>query len=807
MFPLLYKNTISIDRVSINSLTSFLRADEVKVHAHEFLAVLFLLSEGATLPLECQDNVIVLKRKNNKNDFFRLYTKNFVYNDTKKITEEVVQTEAVEILRFFMDSASKDEKEEPKTEKDFEKGEFLDSPKFLIQTYLFEFISSIHDAEQFNQAVYDILSDIATGEMQINNLSREKSVSFLHDKCFISADSTEDALTYLNELTEIELIVTRYKFFIPSDLDVLPSSCEKDCHFCSIERFSNSSDIYNTVEVVLYTLFCCLLYNPETEKYSLEKIENPYTLLENFFTRYDRLAEKITSDTIDSWNGVIQYIPREKINYFEGCLSIDLCNVLLVLIDITGKANTEEEKKIIQFKEKLHYLHILHTIDYNDENSELQDFYKEVSEYIENMLTSLCVSDKMHISCRYLHRNDMAEIECTSDLFGMLVIKYTDSKDGQDSKESFITLKLYDRAAYALSKRRYLNSYIASKDKTLLSGIKKRLQAKENSFIQRLLIRCTDNICESTREDLQIFGDKTILINEIFENDLKDINRIFVLNNLNDAEYKLFIMGCSLSWVKENSMQLSPQSSIMKFTSNIVESLPSDDKYVQKEFTEIIAHTGHEKSLYPSFKFASNLEDISTVYFCDLDYIIYTNSTKVLIDLLKKHVKKIYYKTHTIFHSPNNLAEMFDCLFRYNSTQIIDSLKDFFLTFSDGYERGDKISSKNLICVVWFTLACQKKPENSKLIQEIYDYINVHWVLDKQINSVKLPFFMFYNENAKEPLEVLDRMEEELINRKGGRRKFKRVKQIFTSSVPELSQDSEEYEYSSENSSLEYPSE
>lgn len=767
MFPSL-EDYRYIDSTSTNSFISFLRAKSVEEHALHFLAALLLLSEGVEVPLECVDKRIVLQKKSTKRaDFFGVDTTVTVWNATSNGTKDVMQTEAVEVLRFFKDSAKK---EELRRIEDLRKREFLDTPQFLIQTYLFEFIESVEEAKELSEAVYEILCDMYPEQkVQLENSSIDKTVPSKFSKYFVSIDSTEEACVYLEEFKNIRSVIRKEKVFPFSDKSQIPSPIRVPIYDYALNDFDTEKCFENTLETMLYTLFCCLLYNPETEKYSLEKVSNRSNKLRDFFREYSRPVDRTSSKMLKDWSRVVSDLTTREVVYLEkrNKLDIEGFNFFLAIAEITAKFSIEG-KKLVELRDEVKEIK-------DDMGFNPKKLYTEVCNYMQDMLNSLCVSDIVEIKCK---ARCFRSVRKTA----LFIISLENSKNIDSSEKSSIKLNLNEEPIIYSYGKQDSSFILTTEDIDKLLEIKSQLGTKEQRFMHSLLIQYIDGIIETATKDLQICEEKASLIKEIVESGLKNINSLFVLGQIEDSEYKRFIMGCCLSWAEEKKIQLDSQSPIVRFISNILGSLSSESTQTHIEFLTSLAYTPHQQSIYPSIKLSgellpkprlmlSTLQDLKSFH-----YILYTNSTEVLARILREYALDFNGPT-SMLQDVKLVIKVFDFLFRDNDIHAISALLDSVFQRNDNY----KMTSKQAICLLWFVLACKRETPHPELIKKLYDYINIDEIDIYDMENRLWNFSLFYKENKEDIIiiRVIKEKEKKLAHRKGRARKFKQVLNFF----------------------------
>ncbi|OAG33432.1 hypothetical protein NEIG_02526, partial [Nematocida sp. ERTm5] len=198
---------LSIESEKSDSFTRFLKEYKDKPDSLNLLASLFLLSEGINIPIEIvvdeennKNKILVLKKKeteeleeekdsNSEPEEKRIKMKegfhvNLSMNIKSKEEEDntaepVYQKKTEEIVNFFKSLVNTnpsyclkvpEEFSMPTTYKEFLTGNFLCNPKFLIQSYFFEYIDSVEMYEEFVRAVYELLNEQISDEKKSENI-------------------------------------------------------------------------------------------------------------------------------------------------------------------------------------------------------------------------------------------------------------------------------------------------------------------------------------------------------------------------------------------------------------------------------------------------------------------------------------------------------------------------------------------------------------------------------------------------------------------------------------------------------------
>ncbi|KAI5164203.1 hypothetical protein NEAUS03_2449, partial [Nematocida ausubeli] len=173
MFPSLGE-CVSILSDREDSFYTFINSANVKEHKHKILASLLMLAEGVNVPLTLDESQsekeLVLKKANSEEEHFRLNMNVLVKINKKNaestdVFEEVLQEKAIEVINFFIENRKNkvfiEEKgsSEPSDCNMLEKVQFINSPAFLIQTYIHHCLETTKEAVLFIHTVYCLLGE------------------------------------------------------------------------------------------------------------------------------------------------------------------------------------------------------------------------------------------------------------------------------------------------------------------------------------------------------------------------------------------------------------------------------------------------------------------------------------------------------------------------------------------------------------------------------------------------------------------------------------------------------------------------
>ncbi|KAI5165907.1 hypothetical protein NEIRO03_2473 [Nematocida sp. AWRm78] len=196
-----------------NRFCRFLRSVN-RVHTkadHTLLASLFLLAEGLDIPLKFLKNkeyMHLTLQKNQSNDFhFNFYREEIDTSSTEEIESDTSSTEengvylkrdepdeicAYDIVNFFIKHSSNPVIEkagyvEPKTYEEYKTRKFINSPGFLIQNYVYYYLDSIEEIEEFIKTVHDLLCEYLPDKEKQEMTNTQITATRIFNRCFISS--------------------------------------------------------------------------------------------------------------------------------------------------------------------------------------------------------------------------------------------------------------------------------------------------------------------------------------------------------------------------------------------------------------------------------------------------------------------------------------------------------------------------------------------------------------------------------------------------------------------------------------------
>ncbi|KAH9385830.1 uncharacterized protein NEMAJ01_0726 [Nematocida major] len=396
MFPSVDGRNLSIHVAKEDSFIHTLQRICTKEQANYVLASLLLLSEGVIVPIDATHTKVTLWKTRNAESLYKREAKkdkktsnseHVFFDIDAKLHMSVPQKDFAKVVAFFKKYNKPEEL--PDTYEDFITGKFLNTPQFLIQAYVFEYIESQEDAVQFLECVHTLLESLGC----VKELSAGKKD--IYNQCFCATEEKEKAEEYLQPLSNIvsDLVGMRLVPFYTKSM--LP--CYKSVRLydkCQGEFINGTFS--NCVETGLYALFCSLAYDAKEKKYDVlrmlgDRKDRPETKeLKDFFSLKDVAPNKCaTIKVLEEWNRVMSGLKCDRIDYkskYRNEMRSGIMNVLYVIAEVTGRLDTEQEK-IDGLAQRL-----------NREEDPEKNIYSEIEEYIFSLFKELSVNKEIELS-------------------------------------------------------------------------------------------------------------------------------------------------------------------------------------------------------------------------------------------------------------------------------------------------------------------------------------------------------------------------------------------------------------------------
>ncbi|KAH9385882.1 uncharacterized protein NEMAJ01_0778 [Nematocida major] len=720
---------LSIESSNLDSFTNFLRAFPNQKSIYGLLAALLLLSEGVSLNIRVSGAIISLYKANG-NPLFLLseIIASTTSHDTSEGEVPYSLTEVGIVVDFFKQAQKK--RETPKRTKEYATGEFLGTPWFIIQSYIYEYIESVDAAKEVILSVHEILANIIENVPDKKENKKVEMAKYVYKKLFVSLEKMQ-AEKSLHAVKLMKYLVMSPLPFPFSHFNELPA-CRmipphirhkrgKDAEF----RPQYSQFFMNYAENALYTLMCSLLYSQEFGKYSTEKLSNNEGArdLKMFFVQENPSPGEVVDLSLHkAWNSVVSCLSSLNIRYLlrsRNQICCGLLNMLLVIAEITGKRKTQENT-ILDFMKTL-----------KKDSAHAPSFYLYLQNYVSSFLRTLIVGNNVEVECVGLTKG----IDQTGeyDVFGEIHVKYR-----VDAKEDTLAI----RVGAESTSSEFIRREIALPEKTLKS-LKKLSQKckKRGTFLGLLSCQYAKGIGQVC--DSEVESTIASIVKKILHGTEKDrIDTIFALRKIEGLKYKKllvdFSVGYSVNYWGHASTHLE-NSGLSRLALNILGSTPLENVQTQKMFFPIFIYTGSYYLLQR--KIDVPVSEYNHLFSgCDLfmDLLIFA-STNTLCNIIWHMVDCSTLEEkhpHRNIKGPLEEQESMRIIFSTLITNSPDCVV-YKLPKVNAYCPKEEKVPYSLLNLAIFSFVCRYRKDDLKTINAIYDCImctpkETHFVLRKR---------------------------------------------------------------------------
>ncbi|KFG26836.1 uncharacterized protein NESG_00992 [Nematocida ausubeli] len=701
---------ITIETRGNQSFIQFLQAETTTEHALKILAMLLLFSEGVDIPIRVSNNVLEVYEKEKKDEIYFKVPMVISWLNIKEDKVETFQQSKVkqmisffkeyatnlEVLSLMVDKCSKEE---------VMSGKFLDSPKFLIQYYIFEFINTAEHAIEFIQTVH------AMTEKYAPKTEAPSKDDCVYDRLFkpAIAEAEVDCAALMKDTQDI---LNTYLAFPFADNTQLPAYRSVPLYNRESASFSSNylENYSNCVECVILSLFCCLAYNPEERIYQTDHMGDISPSLKEFFCMDMQQFDTTAGEFQEKWCRVVAGLENVNIVYLRDKNEIysGLLNILTVIAEIVNAPEDEKNK-------------IANAIcDLYKQNGYLTStLHENIKDYTENLLKRLSKTKDTEVEVSLLDAFKDDYHENLYDISGVItmvfkhygVLNTITLKVGKEHSEIEMeptVIKVHDNRLERMN--RMADTYRDRK-----------------KFIENLLTMYVEyearkiDTPENSNEFMRSQVCKTI------ENNFTDINRLLLMKKISDYNYKQDLVACSIIYSMDQKLFL--KHPLVRFTSNIIGSTELNRMLVQMDMLAPIVFADlHNKDgkvgAYPRLQFSENRYK-QLAYFSFTSYFInYTLYNDAVFMVWIKSFRYTCMKDEVETRSHPLTVNRFNrriCQYIFrNGDMKLSNIIDRFIT--DAYPaQVDEVTP--LLHFIWTVYLCAEENPNVQLIKANYDYM------------------------------------------------------------------------------------
>ncbi|KAI5133769.1 hypothetical protein NEAUS06_0741 [Nematocida ausubeli] len=719
---------ITIETRGNQSFVQFLRAKTTEEHSLKILAMLLLFSEGVIIPIDVSNKVLKVYETDKKDKiYFEVSMVIPWFNKESEKEENFQQKKVKQMINFFKEYATNQEVLSMMVDKCSQEevvaGKFLDSPKFLIQSYIFGFIDSADCATEFIQTVHTMTEKYAP---KTEAPSKDDSV---YDRLFMPAGTVTgtDCAALMKKTQET---LNAYRVFPFADSTQVPAYRSLPLYNRKDKLFSTDrlKDYSNCVDCMILSLFCCLAYDPAKGIYRTDHMGNISEELEEFFAPENQPFDTTKAKLQKEWCRVVADLDEPSIAYCKERNELDcgLINMLMVIAEVIN-APKEEKKKILGFSQSL-----------NDKHGKLEkDLCDAIKEYTEVLLKRLSKTENIQVEFSEFTSDNYNDERY--DLSGDITITFEHSSIqntiviGIDPAHSTIDMKpiIMKKKDDRIEKMTKIAG-ICNNGSTFVENL--------FSTYMRYEIRKIDRPKKSEEFMRQ-------QVRKTAENKFEDINRLLLVKKINGLKYKKELFNYSI--MHATNQKLSPDHPIVRFTSNIIGSIELNNWNAQVYMIPSIVfadlHTKNGSNLnYPNIKFSEErykLICINSNASFFIDYAFDCNMD-VFVRWIKFCIDNLYTQTKTTLNpllDPLINRRICKHIFKNGTMECANEIKSILV---EKYNGGDEVL--NIVHLVWVFYLCLEETPDLKLIKANINAIQEIKLFPSRFNLYVDDFFVFH---------------------------------------------------------------
>ncbi|KAI5166728.1 hypothetical protein NEIRO03_2296 [Nematocida sp. AWRm78] len=643
---LIQDGRVLIETEEKSSFFTFLNGIPVNKDRLRLLASLFLLSEGIDLCIGTnlygmEKNSIILTKHNNRDEkYFNidLKMKTDVYNMTEPAIYlpyhgQYYNTVYKSIIKFYIKIKN--------IIIDNNRNNTINNAKVLIQSYIFEYISSKEHMKKYHIEVFRILTDhIKAVEENYSKNTKEFVMNVFNNLfCRISMDeqSIQKENMKMEIIRKVQSIISNC-ILIPfhentnmpnithysnnntlktsSDLDSKIPNTPINLNKNKSDNNSLHTDVKNLdvpemkfipgTELTILSLLSCCFYNPAEIEYTLETINNSPKKLKQFFTKYRDLFDTNDLSVCYDWYNTFNYLTNNdtsKISLNDYYYNGGLLSMLSIILDITNRSQSDKNEiiKIIKEVKNIRNIRNIRNKEYK-KSIAILNAMERVVVIINNMFNSLLFNKKVKLVKSSLRIDNAKNRE--PDLFGKLnLVIYNDSSIERKLTIDFNFVEvtvIYDS----------INKVIMNNNRTTLLGIS--YLYRDNKTIANYA-RYADKLVLKTSGKYAIPYITDYFKPLVFNNSINPY-QLFSCGRIQCILDKKALLKCILIHAINFRCNTLQSKYLLRIAANIIASITKFEIGIIYEFIYIIVYSGHGK------RFSNNIKLDKHVYSKILSY-------------------------------------------------------------------------------------------------------------------------------------------------------------------------------------------
>ncbi|KAI5159198.1 hypothetical protein NEAUS03_0111 [Nematocida ausubeli] len=753
---------ITIETRGNQSFVQFLRAEKTEKHALQILAMLLLFSEGVNIPIAVTNSVLKVYEPSKKDEIYFEVPMAIPWLNPATGKEGTFQQKKVkQMISFFQENATNHEvlgmMEDKCSLEEVATGKFLDSPKFLIQSYIFGFIDTAERAKEFIQTVHTMTEKYTP---KTEAPSKDDSV---YDRMFSPAGIAIENIEGTGSMAlmkDTQEILNKYRGFPFTDSTQLPSYTSVPWRDPTNKVFSTDrlKDYSNCVECMILSLFCCLAYDPNDFTYKTGHMGDVSPSLKEFFSPENQPFDTKKVEFQKRWSTVVACLNEPSIAYCRKRNELDcgIINMLLVIAEIVN-ISKEEKEKIFGFSESLKKRK-------GDLDYKLCEVIKEYTQAllkrisntndIEIKFTDLAI-DKYH-SGRYDISGYITIIFEHNNIKNTIVLDISENHSSITMKPAVMMFK-DDR----MEKMRE----IAAKSKNDAVFIENLFTTYINYEIRNI---------DTPQKNMVLIKEQ---VHKVVQSNFSEINRLLLVKKINDLMHKKDLLSCSILY--SMTQNLSPNHPIIRFTSNILGSTELKNPYTQVNMFPAIVYAGLQskkdnpgcfprmqlgQQRYNFFTLETNLE-----YY--LDFILSANMDVFIawINYFIGYFDKSLKSRHPLLMGSLNRS-IYQYIFKNRDMKCSNEID--MLIIKKRASEADRIISE--LHFIWMVYLCAEENPDAALIRR-----NLCMIDEPEYITSECASFINTNSIYNRVIQTLNSLKDQICRSEDDIEKFKKVVSIL----------------------------
>ncbi|KAH9385132.1 uncharacterized protein NEMAJ01_0028 [Nematocida major] len=738
------------------------------------LASILLLSEGVDVPIEADEEKIVLwknrKRQEAVLEISMLQSK-----------DESHRKETAETINFF--KKYKGTEEMPTTMQEFRKGRFLESVSFLAHSHLFECLYDESDMKTMFECVHKILENLCKAAESPEEACKERR---LLDEWFMPDERRQEAVDFLRLFIKTQDSIRNIEWFPYYSCESLLTQIKVPGEAPTVQT---DEPIHSAVDTGIFLLIRCFAYDPKTKSCSISGFIDSKTsksdidgLKKIFRHEKEQINEygnghymgcTAMESLFSKWSEcVTSNLSCEEIVYlFTNRTHLDsgMLNFLYALAKITGKFPSVK-KQLDSFIARL-----------KNKDTRLLELFGDLLKFTSEFFTSLSVNKQLSVELDALQKE--TGVDGRPEIYGAIKLRYrfSDSVLEQGMAIEFAPMKFNIWVTPVA---------VCYPQDGIETKIRKYLQYENHgTFTGCLLAHClekemyTINQHQKTKAEVSRYVMSAVdsMLADLEKEDHQALNQIFLMLHTDSVCDFLAVFNCFNACAADYALSPGIKSLLLRASSSMTAYFlqickPTESCLYSSIFTGAMKRNMHPKiemsdTLFTNMFIHSLYSFIVSVQNAQ----VYDNPkiTKAIMRYFEIYAETTKTPLHTCPWLRNFFCHihLFKCLFSAGTQENSRELAGLLL--KEGEEGG---LLKNKLDLLWFGLSAITPEASNELRLQLYNVITQDIPYLKSLQKTML---RPYTELGKKA--ILSYLSENcsVLAESGGEEKLKIVIELF----------------------------